>query len=380
MNNRLTSALLFAGAAVIGATFGAIRTRRDILEPVLPGFDRVSIPRIAMTRTQPPLTSRQAMPTIVAGEDPHRLLSFASARNDFDSIESALAVLVRRDPQEALEAVLTLPSHRQRRALEVLLREWLISAPDAAWRFAASSFPGFFTSREFAESIAATQRFDLAAQALNRLVTPEAKREASDRLFAVWSASDPSSFETWARGQTGALRSAAFAEIAATSMAQGTSLLSEWTAELGDPAANRPQWHRFASRLIELGGYNAARDAFAEFPQSDTLWPVYSLLARTDDPVATEAWLSMIQNSESRSLATISAVVFWTERDIATAARLSLQVGNPAVTRNQLIRILPRWTSQNPQAAGEFLEHSSSLDPAMRSELLNLVRGIPPKT
>jgi hypothetical protein len=376
--SRLMFLLLFIGAVLIGAIAGGLHTRRDILEPELPNYGRVTIPRIAVRH---PATNPTRDPKIVPdklSQNPLGLLHFASAHNDFDTAEEELTALVHSDPGQALDAVLTLPSHIQRRALEIVLREWLKSSPDFAWQFIASSFPGFFASKEFAESISWARRFDLAAQALNRLITAEAKSEASNHLFAAWNSIDPTDFEIWAKKQSGALRSAAFSELAASAIARGSSPLRAWAPELGDPVANRRQWHCLASRLIELGGHDVASAAFTQYPQSDALWPIYSLLARTDDPAESEAWLSKIQNNESRSLATISAVVYWTERDIATAAWFSLQVGNPVVTRNQLMRILPRWAAQDPQAAINFIEHSSTLESSTRSELLSLIRGAPP--
>jgi hypothetical protein len=359
-----------AASFVLAGLWGYSTARLAILEPELPGLGRVSVPSRGVQRASY-LATRDRKSVTVGGDLPQLV-----SRRDTIGLEEYLTALAWNSPESALEAILELPDHMRGRALEVVLREWSASTPDQAWAFIAAHYPGFFATADFASAIAAAGRFDLAAAALNRLITADAKRQACQHLFPQWSAHDLGGFLDWARRQHGEIRHLALAESAATAVAGGGSI-TDWVSELPLTREYQTAWQRLVSRLVELNGYDRASQTISELPESAALWPAYSQLARAGDFAQTQAWLAKIEDPQARTLATISSVIAWTDRDIAFAARLSTSTGNVAVMRSQLTRIVPQWAARDPLAALKFLE-TAPIDNALRVELQQSIRAAIP--
>lgn len=265
----------------------------------------------AVPRSIPRRIGSQELARILAGEDPQRLGDWSGIQNgshilerlaagdfagvleslDASVLESVCNALGKTRPEEAIDWIGQLKSHRRRQmAYESLVSGWGSEDPTAAMEWLESRSPGRDRSGMGRELLQALGLSDphLGLENIDRLldIGVEYERQPAQFLFRKWMAQDPGLALAWAEESEDAdvFLAVAVQELARTDLERAVRLYGQLEADA---------YGRTASTIVSA-------------------W-----LAK--DPEAAGAWARGIEDAELRTRAMLEIADYWVERDPDTA-------------------------------------------------------------
>ena len=373
---------IFTIAVILTASLGfvlGVRLRQaELSEPQFTSFKHAQLPPRASPRND------FARGEVSAESDSMKLSIKVLASIDklhYQDAERFLKKIAHTDPIAALDLVRSLPPWARSRAATVVLAEWMVLNPAAAWQWASDNYKGFFETREFASAVITSGRYDLAISAVNRTTSIADRREVAGHVFRAWAENDLPSFVAWSATLDGEAKGIASLEIGVRMLANNDPSALNWLQhQLWNAPSASMIWEQLTHRLVEQRGFDEAAKVFASLEPSPVLWSAYGAMARQASSEVALGWLERIPSSQARDLYVTAVIGRYVSSDLPFAFKAVEMIVTPALRENQLKQLLPALAAKDPAQAASYLESTNLLSAEAKARIRKAIATPIPST